>query len=84
MSEVIATLRNAATGEERQATLEYGDDADDSGIAYTWAAGNYSCDCNRAIFFGDEADQPCGHERFVLVRLTVGGREINVEDWWPQ
>ena len=39
---------------------------------YMWTDGNYSCDCNRALFHArargvtEPPNPPCGDERFVL------------------
>lgn len=50
---------------------------------YIWSEGNYSCDCNRALFFaraGNEPDAeswdpPCGEGRYA-VRIEVDGRTV--------
>ena len=35
---------------------------------FYWEEGNASCDCNRALAFGEEDDyQPCGEWRYELV-----------------
>lgn len=35
---------------------------------YYWEEGNASCDCNRALAFGDEDDSMnCGESRYTLV-----------------
>lgn len=49
-------------------------------VLYLWEEGNYSCDCNRALFFakalrmpqGALNDVPCGTSRF-LVRISREG-----------
>lgn len=45
--------------------------------SFIWQEGNFSCDCNRAIFFSeaggqgvDEDKQPCGKDRFLLEKIT--------------
>src|SRR4051812_5803648 len=56
-------LRNNDTGEERL----YVDDGDwTETTEFTWVEGNYSCDCNRSLFFAraagepDDVSAPCG------------------------
>lgn len=66
-------IQRLADGETRT----YHDDADyevEEMFDFMWFEGNYSCDCNRALFFaragGDddmEADIPCGETRFAVV-----------------
>lgn len=42
-------------------------------ITFQWLEGNYSCDCNRALFFARAAgepepeDRPCTDDQFVVV-----------------
>jgi hypothetical protein len=72
----IAHIRRSSTGETRQYDFDYYGD-------YTWDEGNYSCDCNRALFFArakgeeDPEDRPCGEEAY-FVRITAAddGREL--------
>ena len=78
-------LRKTETGEERDYTDEYGsrEQWEKSG-GYIWMEGNFSCDCNRELFFcraGDE-DEPdpitaqCGDTRYRLVWVKDEGGEI--------
>ena len=72
--EIIAHIRNNQTGEIRQ----YKDDAiwdEDNGCPhlFIWEEGNYSCDCNRKIFWGDsigheyeDEETPCGDGDFSI------------------
>ena len=39
--------------------------------AYMWQDGNYACDCNRALYFIESQDPPCGSERFVIEEAWV-------------
>jgi hypothetical protein len=54
---------------------------------YIWADGNYSCDCNRALFFAraveddDETDANCGNGAY-SVRITEGGKLLYQDDAW--
>ena len=45
------------------ATKKFSEDWD-WGTDFAWSEGNYSCDCNRGIFFG--VDSECGNERFTV------------------
>jgi hypothetical protein len=62
----------------------------DAGSDYLWGAGNYSCDCNRSLFFqyavgltAQEADDyECTDGRFA-VRITEGGRLVYKDGEWP-
>ena len=78
-SMIIVTIKDYNTGETR----EYRDDsewADEDGLSsFIWTDGNYSCDCNRGLFFcrakgeDDDQDFPCGDHRFgVSIKLENG------------
>ncbi len=54
-------LRDNQTNEERWYTV---DSAWEDEV-YLWTEGNWSCDCNRHLFFyGDNENVDCGDERF--------------------
>lgn len=53
-------IRNNATKEIRLSKWQ-------DGSRYWWEEGNASCDCNRALAFGDSWYQHCGDERYDLV-----------------
>lgn len=58
---------------------------DEGGDIYLWSEGNYSCDCNRALFFAraageDEPDEPCGDSAYRLISLRQNGIEIYREE----
>lgn len=55
-------IKNTITGEVKEVEVELPEDP-----YYILTDGNYSCDCNRALFFGDEYDK-CT-EGVYLVRL---------------
>lgn len=59
MGAKVKIIKNE-TGEARF----YQDDYFDGGGVYQWVDGNYSCDCNRAILFGQAhgcvEDHECG------------------------
>ncbi len=55
---------------------------------YIWAEGNYSCDCNRAIFFAEvnnedtehAVDLPCGDEKYsCLYAQLEDGTKITLD-----
>jgi len=77
MKHVIALLRDNKTKVIKECKDEYSDNSTDEGIEFIWTEGNYSCDCNRYIFFyGYDKDYPCGDERFTLISLKIDGREL--------
>lgn len=59
--------------------IEEWHDSWQSAYSFIWEDGNYSCDCNRALFFerakiGDKdawPEVPCGHELYRLDKLVV-------------
>lgn len=42
---------------------------------FMWAEGNYSCDCNRKLFFlgweNEDEDLTCGSSRFVITSMSA-------------
>ena len=55
-------IKRVSDGEVRQTDWEIGPSR------YWWEEGNGSCDCNRAIAFGDiQDDPPCGETAYELV-----------------
>ena len=76
---IIAVIRENASGEIRERETDGILDENGPSI-FIWEDGNYSCDCNRYLFFtyGDEDDElrevkelllgddgaECGHERY--------------------
>lgn len=77
---IIATLLKVETGEIRE--YLYYQEMSEETAAYVWRDGNYSCDCNREIFFeraigeGTLDDIECSEGRFELLKLTIDSREI--------
>lgn len=79
--EIDITLRRLADGVERvvkYGTFVHGDTIEDAldSTAFMWLEGNYSCDCNRYLFFQrverdpEEPDRPCSAskcERYAVV-----------------
>lgn len=63
-------IQRNATGEQRW--YEAGEIHE--GVEYMWADGNYSCDCNRALFWaraGGELDLevPCSESAFTVLKI---------------
>ena len=57
--------------------------------AYMWEDGNYSCDCNRALFFeraigADESEaweSRCGSGKFTILKVVLEDGEIlNIDE----
>jgi hypothetical protein len=48
-------------------------------IEFLWGEGNYSCDCNRNIFFniatGRTGDRACGDDRFTVEKIVERGTD---------
>jgi len=66
-----------ATGESVQYT-DQEDILDDDGLNFQWGEGNYSCDCNRSLFFHrakgieEPEDRPCGDSAY-SAQITADG-----------
>lgn len=59
----------------------------EEGSDFLWLDGNYSCDCNRYLFFQRSADEPeidnpaCGDTAYSIVKFVLAdGSEIAVKD----
>lgn len=80
--EVLVTIVDSVTG--KQAT--YGDEFENEGVAeFLWSGGNYSCDCNRALFLsretGDESiDCDCGDGRFAVKIIRTDTKQVVYAD----
>lgn len=93
MRERKIALRQNSTGEVRIVT----EDEDPKypwiggGPEFCWTEGNYSCDCNRALFFARAGDEPdpddraCGEVAYTAlwVEHSDGTREPMEEDLPP-
>ena len=78
---VIAMIRKNATGEIREYKTEvwlFDDNKEPD--SYMWSEGNFSCDCNRCLFFdragGEEENwhHPCGDELYSVNLKTMDGK----------
>lgn len=75
----IAHIKNNETGEVRK---DINDGQFDDSSFYLWSEGNWSCDCNRALFFarakGEEDPEglECTEGKFsVIIELEDGTKE---------
>lgn len=53
-------------------------------LVFMWSDGNYSCDCNRALFFantvGDpDPDQECGDKAYSVRITSENGSVLHVD-----
>lgn len=46
---------------------------------FDWSEGNYSCDCNRALFMGFPELSHCGHSNFLVIDSDDPG--FNLRQW---
>lgn len=75
-------LRSADSGETRDFVddCEYSDDA----IVFMYSEGNYSCDCNRSLFFYawlDALDCNAGPNKIQVLSITrPDGTELDLPD----
>lgn len=81
----IVRIRNNSTGEIRQRVEEFCLEDDGSPSLFIWQEGNFSCDCNRWLFFHDfpdceEDDEgPCGDSAFSVEILDLNGKVLYSE-----
>jgi hypothetical protein len=74
--EVIARIHDNQTGEVREfATHEALNPGEERPNDCGWSGGNYSCDCNRALFFARAKGEPdpdfeCGESRYTVQLLN--------------
>jgi hypothetical protein len=80
----IVFIRKEATGEVRKHLDKFPWDGD-----YMWADGNYSCDCNRHLFFERAAgaeppwdEGKCGDEAYAVRIEDDNGKELYRDDRW--
>lgn len=78
---IIAQIRKNSTGEVRDyPTYAIIEDGEESPDTYIWEDGNFSCDCNRRLFFlranNDEEpdDEDCGDTAFSVRLLNAKDR----------
>jgi hypothetical protein len=86
---MIVEVRNNATGEIRSFDYEpsYLVTPSDGFDEWLWTEGNYSCDCNRALFFArangePDPNEPCMPEGRFSIRIT-DGRDVLLDEISP-
>lgn len=83
----IVAIRNNETKEVRQYAVEFDWETDDGDDYYLWTDGNYSCDCNRLLFFeraaGNDPDLEegkCGDGKYsVLYADLPSGERVPID-----
>ena len=84
-------IRKNSTGEIRRYRMEdcawEKDSQESGGTMWVWMEGNFSCDCNRELFFmraageEDPENHDCGDSRFDLMEFILpDGSHIDVPD----
>jgi hypothetical protein len=67
---IIVEITDTVTGEKRCFANHDAlwDEDNNWPHLWIWEGGNFSCDCNRGLFFHEheDIDYPCGEERFVV------------------
>lgn len=71
---LLVTLEQTATGERRTYLDDHGL-MDGEFSDYIWSEGNYSCDCNRQLFWNraggeDDVERGCGDGAYRVVGIT--------------
>lgn len=77
----LIQIRETATGN----VVEMSDQWDDDGSShFNWSENNYSCDCNRRIFFfrGMDFDSPGCSDGAYRVRITRADDGSTLYDEW--
>ena len=79
----VANIRNNETGEVRQHAANIQIDSGVHDPWGVWSEGNYSCDCNRELFFYDHEKGPeglkCGDGVRFSVNIEVDGEIVYQE-----
>jgi hypothetical protein len=79
--EILVKIRNNNTGEIRDyLTTGIWDEEENCLALYIWKEGNFSCDCNRAIFFKD-SDETCGDTRYSCNIINPVSNEIIYQEY---
>ncbi len=91
MTKAQVHITNVETGETRSFGTDF--DAEQS-EDFLWSEGNFSCDCNRNIFFEREClglkddegradDQACGYDAFTVRIVAADDGRVLYEDAKP-
>ncbi len=76
-------ITNNETGETRNVPPEITKGDWDESDLYMWTDGNYSCDCNRGMFFNNWEDGRflCGVKKYTVVKAVLeDGTEILIDE----
>lgn len=79
----VIAITHVATGETRYHDDDFDWPSEDR-FVFMWTEGNYSCDCNRELFFGRAGGEPdppedeneCGNERYRAVAVREDGSTL--------
>ena len=78
--ECIAEIRNNDTGEIREyETHEILEIGDEHPSVFNWEENNYSCDCNRFLFFKYAKNIDVSDEEFNNLECTNGNFSVNLK-----
>lgn len=85
----IVYIRRNSDGVVRDYKDDWPWEKSNSGVEYQWADGNYSCDCNRKLFFCRAANEPeedieCGDSAYDVRITDDAGKEIYADDRWSK
>jgi hypothetical protein len=81
MIDVMVFILEVKTGYYKTTDAEVNEREDGTPNLYIWEEGNYSCDCNRGIFFGEDYDDvKCGDGKY-LVKIKVLTGEVIYDEW---
>lgn len=73
------------TGEVRHYRDEFFDCSAESASEFLWTEGNYSCDCNRALFFARANGEPdplveCGEVAYTAIKAICDDGTVVILD----
>ena len=71
-------IRDRTTGFVRPHEVEF--DWDDN-QKWLWTEGNFGCDCNRRIFFGDDRDDVACTEMYFDIRVVDRAGHVVYDEW---
>lgn len=87
---VCVEVRNNATGEVRVDKTHAWEDDEIGSSEYIWSEGNFSCDCNRSLFFArsaggkpDPSEATCGDDAFSVRIKDATGTVLYEDGDWP-
>ena len=78
-------LKDTRTNETRLIEAEDTETGGLHGLLFNWFENNFSCDCNRSLFFYDWDDSkelPCGDGTIVIEEITDSeGNEVDCSEY---